>query len=76
MQRIDLTDTQHLETIEIMMPSGTVRVQVNAMVGGMRSDVVQVDVNRAASQTVTSGSDFIKVVRRLKSAFKLGGARA
>lgn len=66
--RIDLSHTLVTEVVEIAMPSGVVRVQVNADVNGLRSDVVQMDANPLAGQTVSGGSGFIKVVRRLNAA--------
>lgn len=68
MQRIDLSNAVTPEVIEITLPSGKVRVQVNATVGGMRSDVVQMDASAAADQTISSGSNYFKVTRRLKAA--------
>lgn len=68
MQRIDLSRTVAPEVIEITLPSGKVRVQVNAVVGGVRSDIVQMDASAIADQTISSGSNFLKVTRRLKAA--------
>lgn len=64
MQRIDLSAITDAETLEITLPSGKVRVQVNAVVGGVRSDIVQMDASAAADQTISSGSNFLKVTRR------------
>ena len=66
--RIDLSRTSVPETVEIATPSGVVRVQVNAQVNGLRSDVVQMDACAGTAQTVTGSTGFIKVVRRLNAA--------
>ena len=52
--RIDLSHTSAPETVEIAMPSGVVRVQVNASVNGLRSDVVQMDATPNTGQTVST----------------------